>query len=297
MEIFDYQEFGLSVIAYLNYVERKQKRDSAFDPHPLIKALNCAFADTIKLRTGETVMGVSGDANRYPDDSPRESYCVVIRKEDVGFTLLAVKDISIGKDVPLESAIFLILISMKMDKYDGLNISVNEAITIINTSLPEINIIRFNNSEWKEARDSFKKTLQDGKFKIFEDIFTEELQKEFLEITYDTPWEEYAPRIRSMIANNWLMKSIEDKDKLSEKDNIVFSSIDDEMPKYKIMQFVREILYGRSSEYFERNKPSINPDVSYSNNSNKNVSTKVERNKPCPCGSGKKYKKCCGRNN
>jgi uncharacterized protein YecA (UPF0149 family) len=22
---------------------------------------------------------------------------------------------------------------------------------------------------------------------------------------------------------------------------------------------------------------------------------KVERNDPCPCGSGKKYKKCCGR--
>ena len=25
------------------------------------------------------------------------------------------------------------------------------------------------------------------------------------------------------------------------------------------------------------------------------VSTKVGRNAPCPCGSGKKYKKCCGR--
>ena len=22
---------------------------------------------------------------------------------------------------------------------------------------------------------------------------------------------------------------------------------------------------------------------------------KVKRNEPCPCGSGKKYKKCCGR--
>ena len=26
------------------------------------------------------------------------------------------------------------------------------------------------------------------------------------------------------------------------------------------------------------------------------VSTKVGRNEPCPCGSGKKYKKCCGKN-
>ena len=26
------------------------------------------------------------------------------------------------------------------------------------------------------------------------------------------------------------------------------------------------------------------------------TSTKVGRNDPCPCGSGKKYKKCCGQN-
>ena len=25
-------------------------------------------------------------------------------------------------------------------------------------------------------------------------------------------------------------------------------------------------------------------------------SSKIARNDPCPCGSGKKYKKCCGRN-
>ena len=28
----------------------------------------------------------------------------------------------------------------------------------------------------------------------------------------------------------------------------------------------------------------------------KRVSVKVGRNDPCPCGSGKKYKNCCGKN-
>nr|WP_243152435.1 SEC-C metal-binding domain-containing protein [Clostridium butyricum] len=28
----------------------------------------------------------------------------------------------------------------------------------------------------------------------------------------------------------------------------------------------------------------------------KNVNKKIGRNDPCPCGSGKKYKKCCGAN-
>jgi len=33
------------------------------------------------------------------------------------------------------------------------------------------------------------------------------------------------------------------------------------------------------------------------NEDHRAVSTKVGRNDPCPCGSGKKYKKCCGANN
>jgi len=28
---------------------------------------------------------------------------------------------------------------------------------------------------------------------------------------------------------------------------------------------------------------------------NNNVKKKIGRNDPCPCGSGKKYKKCCGK--
>ena len=26
----------------------------------------------------------------------------------------------------------------------------------------------------------------------------------------------------------------------------------------------------------------------------KNINKKISRNEPCPCGSGKKYKRCCG---
>lgn len=39
----------------------------------------------------------------------------------------------------------------------------------------------------------------------------------------------------------------------------------------------------------KRNKPILlNPPVPIT------VETKTGRNEPCPCGSGKKYKKCCG---
>jgi uncharacterized protein YecA (UPF0149 family) len=33
-----------------------------------------------------------------------------------------------------------------------------------------------------------------------------------------------------------------------------------------------------------------------SNGSFDNASPKIGRNSPCPCGSGKKYKNCCGKN-
>ena len=48
-------------------------------------------------------------------------------------------------------------------------------------------------------------------------------------------------------------------------------------------QVVKESTITRSSSNTEKSKPVVKKD-------------KVGRNDPCPCGSGKKYKKCCGAN-
>ena len=54
-----------------------------------------------------------------------------------------------------------------------------------------------------------------------------------------------------------------------------------------------------NSEKVERKKvaePTIaNRDGIVKNKTVVNKEKKVGRNDPCPCGSGKKYKKCCGR--
>ncbi len=292
MDTFDANEFKLSLIAYLNYVDRKLKKDNSFDPHPLIKAINCAFNNSINLKIGETVIGVSGDANNYPDDSPKELYSIVIRKEDMGFTLLSVYDITVAKEIPLMLAINLIIISMKMDKFDGEYIPVDNAITIINETLVNYNIVRFNNLEWKEARDNFKKILHDGKLSISDQVYSEELRREFLSITYNTSWEDYPSRVRNMITSTWINSKAENIQ--PNKELISFSSIENTMPKYKIMGFVREILYGNTSEYLDEKRP----DSTIQKNEKKVFfnSKKVGRNDPCPCKSGKKYKKCCGQN-
>ncbi|PCI07422.1 MAG: hypothetical protein COB77_04715 [Gammaproteobacteria bacterium] len=36
--------------------------------------------------------------------------------------------------------------------------------------------------------------------------------------------------------------------------------------------------------------------MGWRNNTVVHTKTKIGRNEPCPCGSGKKYKKCCGAN-
>lgn len=51
-----------------------------------------------------------------------------------------------------------------------------------------------------------------------------------------------------------------------------------------------------STELFEHEKDQLKPistPNSYDNNPKK--TEKISRNSPCPCGSGKKYKKCCGK--
>jgi uncharacterized protein YecA (UPF0149 family) len=41
-------------------------------------------------------------------------------------------------------------------------------------------------------------------------------------------------------------------------------------------------LFGDDESYFRNTVPII-------------AEPKIGRNEPCPCGSGKKYKKCCGK--
>lgn len=48
---------------------------------------------------------------------------------------------------------------------------------------------------------------------------------------------------------------------------------------------------------FESDKPEDISDLEKMLNPEKSIkSNKINRNAPCPCGSGKKYKKCCGAN-
>lgn len=78
--------------------------------------------------------------------------------------------------------------------------------------------------------------------------------------------------------------------------NIVF---DDQKQVSQLMELVLE-LSNHTRKWANRGFKPLdfapqNQEVKMSNTTVVNQSKKVGRNEPCPCGSGKKYKKCCGR--
>ena len=63
-------------------------------------------------------------------------------------------------------------------------------------------------------------------------------------------------------------------------------------------EYVMEVYKERGWNYIIGFEPDMPEDISdlerMLNPPELLISNKVGRNKPCPCGSGKKYKKCCG---
>ena len=68
-------------------------------------------------------------------------------------------------------------------------------------------------------------------------------------------------------------------------------------PHYQLIDDTIAEIEGWST-YDNKNKEAIQTNRNSGNTHAKPVRTepKISRNQPCPCGSGKKYKKCCGKN-
>ncbi len=58
-----------------------------------------------------------------------------------------------------------------------------------------------------------------------------------------------------------------------------------------------QVRYGmnRRAAHAGRLRDEIRPEILRLSQAPRRRSPKVGRNEPCPCGSGKKYKRCCGR--
>lgn len=281
---YESSEFRLSLIAYINYIQRKIKKNADYEPYPLVKAIYCALEGMRDHPVGAKLMGVSGDAQNHEDDKPREGFAVVICKDDdQSFTLLNVRDLLIGRDVPIEAAMHLLLLSMNLDKYEGPNVPVDAATDILNSTIPKFEVVRFNNSEWKDARDSFVETIKQGKIQFPKGPETDLLIKDILSIGTHTPWKEYPPSVRTSIAQDWVIKKRKPQ---SGKTLIVLSSIDNIIQKYKVMNMAKQFLFGKPSDFFVNNLPQNTDDGLEKISTELNEKT-IGRNDPCPAEVGR----------
>lgn len=291
-KIYEAEEFELSLKAYLSYVSRKIKKDENYSPHPLVRALVNAVDGATDAGKPGRYIGVSGDANQYSDGEARKVFaCIIEMNRDNTMTILEVEDISLQKPIPIKVASYILLLSIKFDKYEGDSIKVEDYVDIVNESIPQLNIIRFDNNEWKEARDYLAENIDT--LRIPYDM-SEDYERDFLSIKESTPWEEFPQRVRSTVALIWMQYKYPELFKDGSVNSVnVF--LDEEYPKTKMLNNTLILLYGPSSEYFhDALKWSLFSDLNVIESTSK-ISTKIARNKPCPCGSGKKYKKCCGK--
>lgn len=291
-KIYEAEEFELSLKAYLSYISRKMKRDENYSPHPLVRALANAVEGASETGKPGRYIGVSGDANQYSDGEARQMIvCVIEMNRNNTMTILEIEDLSLQKPIPIKVASYILLLSIKFDRYEGDYIKVEDYIDIVNTTIPQLNIIRFNNDEWKEARDYLAENMDTLKIPY---EMSGDYEKNFLSIKENTPWEEFPQRVRTAVAMTW----VQHKYPKMYKDgcvNLVNVFLDRKYLKAKMLNNTLVLLYGPQSEYFDDYlKWNLFTDLNV-NESTSKVSAKIGRNEPCPCDSGKKFKKCCGR--
>ena len=143
----------------------------------------------------------------------------------------------------------------------------------------------------KKNRNELKHMLKEEAVKLYE------LKRVFLLKVIDRKW----------------MDHIDDMDQLRQGIGLQAFAQRDPLVEYKLSGYemfsamtasiqeetVRILMHVRVEEKAEREQVAkvtgTNKDTSMANTPKKRESAKIYPNDPCPCGSGKKYKQCCGR--
>ncbi len=136
------------------------------------------------------------------------------------------------------------------------------------------------NSKFLEARNERIKTLDEEKAK--------EIEKRIFLQCIDLNWKshiQYLEQLRQVIG----LRSYGQRDPLVEYKKEAFYLFENLLNKLKI-DFITILINLKMVQESAQEKEGPKPTVIDS----KYFGKKISRNEPCPCGSGKKYKKCCG---
>ena len=166
----------------------------------------------------------------------------------------------------------------------------NKLKTIFGKSLNENEyneLISFKDEKFRKAIIEKFKLARNARSQILGENQSKEIEKRILLQSIDFNWKshiQYLEQLRQVIG----LRSYGQRDPLIEYKKEAFDLFSNLLEKLKL-DFVKILM--NLKVY---NEPTEKINQSISKEKFKNLGKKISRNDPCPCGSGKKYKKCCG---
>ena len=166
----------------------------------------------------------------------------------------------------------------------------NKLKTIFGKSLEdnEYNeLISYKDEKFKDKIFEKFKLARDARSEVLGENQSKELEKRILLQSIDFNWKshiQYLEQLRQVIG----LRSYGQRDPLIEYKKEAFDLFSTLLEKLKL-DYVKILM--NLKVYSE---PTEKINQSMSKEKFKNLNKKISRNEPCPCGSGKKYKKCCG---
>ena len=151
------------------------------------------------------------------------------------------------------------------------------------------------------------KKSYDEKMSVLDEELRGEVEREFYLKTLDTAWREHLYTMDNM-KTGIRLRAYNQKDPLVEYKKESFNLFSElvENIKYNtiktlhIIQFQLKSAEDEAAEFarrqeIERRQEEAQMTLNLHDDDDLNGERKVARNDPCPCGSGKKYKQCCGK--
>ena len=166
----------------------------------------------------------------------------------------------------------------------------NKLKTIFGKSLNEDEyekLIKLNDNELKENIFQKFRDARNARSEILGENQSKEIEKRILLQSIDFNWKshiQYLEQLRQVIG----LRSYGQRDPLVEYKKEAFNLFSNLLEKLKL-DYVKILM--NLKVY---NEPTEKMSQKISREKYKNLGKKINRNDPCPCGSGKKFKKCCG---
>ena len=176
----------------------------------------------------------------------------------------------------------------------------------------DLNAEELSGFEYDELLESVTKSLKDtydAKMSVLDDSVRQEIEKEFYLKELDSAWREHLYAMDSM-KTGIRLRAYNQKDPLVEykkesfnlfselRNEIKFNTIKTlQIIQFKVESPQEEAAAVAQQLKAEQERSMANVRLNHTNEDDAplSVDKKIARNDPCPCGSEKKYKQCCGK--